>query len=84
MFKIDLMVRPRPGVRDPQGEAVQEALQGLDYDKFTVHGVGRTLHMDIDASSEADARRIADDMCRRLLVNPNLETYDLNIEEISG
>ena len=80
MFRINLMVRPRDGVRDPQGDAVEESLSGMGYAGVKVHSVGRTLRFDLSAESAASARSVADDMCRRLLVNPNLETYDLTIE----
>jgi len=82
MHQVDLIVRPRAGVRDPQGEAVEEALRGIGYDRLKVHGVGRTLRMELDTRSEAEAKAMAEDMCKKLLVNPNLETYELHIEEI--
>ena len=78
-FKAELIVRPRSGVRDPQGDAVEEALRGLGYDGIKVHGVGRTLRMEVQATSADEARQLVDDMCRRLLVNPNLETYELSV-----
>ena len=81
MFHIDLIVKPRTGVRDPQGDAVEESLRGIGYRGLKVHCVGRYLRMDVDADSVDAAREIAEDMCRRLLVNPNLETYDINITE---
>ncbi len=80
MFRVELVVKPRKGVRDPQGEAVEEALRGIGYGDFRVHCVGRTLHMEIAAPDEGEARRLVDDMCKRLLVNPSLETYELEIE----
>lgn len=80
-FRVDLIVRPKTGVADPQGDAVQEALGGLDYSGFRVVSVGRCLRMEVDAESEAEARATVEDMCRRLLVNPNLETFEL---EVSG
>ena len=80
MFKLNLIVRPRTGVRDPQGAAVEESLRGLGYDGISVHCVGRYLDMDIEADSEAAAKARAEEMCKRLLVNPNLETYELRIE----
>jgi len=79
VFKVDLIVRPKAGVRDPQGEAVDEALRGLGYEAHKVHCVGRYLKIDIDAPTLDAARKIADDMCKSLLVNPNLETYDITI-----
>ena len=80
MYKVDLIVRPRSGVRDPQGEAVEEALRGLGYSGAHVACVGRFLLLELEAASEEEARKTADDMCKRLLVNPNLETYELTIQ----
>jgi len=80
MYKVQLVVRPRKGVRDPQGEAVEEALRGLGYDGLQVDCVGRYLALELEAQSEAAAKSLAEDMCKRLLVNPSLETYELTIE----
>ena len=80
MFQIDLIVRPRSGVRDPQADAVEESLHGLGHSSVNVNFVGRYLQLTIDAQSEGEAKEKADDMCRRLLVNPNLESYELTIK----
>lgn len=82
MYRCALYVKPKPGVRDPQGEAVAESLRGVGYENFQVHHVGRMLSIDIEAADEAHARGLVDEMCKRLLVNPNLETYDLSIEKL--
>ena len=80
MFKVHLIVRPRQGVRDPQGEAVEESLRGVGFRGIKVECVGRYLVMDIRAETADAARKMADDMCRRLLVNPSLETYELEVK----
>lgn len=82
MFRCALIVRPKPGIRDPQGEAVAESLDGMGYADFNVHHVGRVLSLDVSADSEEAARSLVDEMCRRLLVNPNLETYELSVEKV--
>ena len=82
MFQVELIVKPRPGVFDPQGSAVEEALRALGEGELAVHCVGRYLSLEIAASSEAEARRRAEAMCRRLLVNPSLETYELRIQAV--
>ncbi len=78
-FKVELIVKPKSGVRDPQGEAVDGAVRGLEVKNVKVHQVGRFLSMDVTATSEEDARRAVDDLCKRLLVNPNLETYSAQV-----
>ncbi len=83
MVTIDLIVTPRQGVRDPQGDAVEEALRNTgfveEYGALKVHFVGRTLRLDIpvDDGNFSEAKKIVAEMCERLLVNPNLETYEI-------
>ena len=79
-FKVELIVKPKSGVRDPQGEAVDGAVKGLEVKGVKVHQVGRYLAMDVDARSADEAKRTVDDLCKRLLVNPNLETYTARVE----
>jgi phosphoribosylformylglycinamidine synthase subunit PurS len=81
MFSALLTVRPRPGVRDPQAEAVEEALGRLGFDGLSIPWVGRTLRLEVEAASVEQARHLVDELCRRLLVNPSIETYDVTVEE---
>ena len=78
-FKVELIVKPKAGVRDPQGDAVDGAVRGLEVKNVKVHQVGRFLSMDVTATSEEDAKRTVDDLCKRLLVNPSLETYSAQV-----
>jgi phosphoribosylformylglycinamidine synthase len=82
VFRVDLTVRPRAGVRDPQGEAVDEALKGLGFAGHKVHSVGRVLRLDVAADTSEKARVQVEEMCKRLLVNPNLETYEIEVEKL--
>lgn len=87
IFTAELIVTPRPGVRDPQAEAVTEALQGIGpalavaADSVQVSCVGRYLRLQLTAPDAAVAKARVEQMCRELLVNPNLETFQLRIEE---
>lgn len=78
-YRVSVLVRPRPGVMDPQAEAVGESLGSLGYPGIEVEWVGRTLTMVLDAPDRAAARATADDMCARILVNPNLETHEITV-----
>ncbi len=79
MVSVELIVRPREGIRDPQGDAVEESLKSTGFQNVSVHGVGRTLRLTIHTNSVEEATAQIDDMCRRLLVNPNLETYEIRV-----
>ncbi len=85
MFTAELIVTPRPGVRDPQAEAVTEALHGLyatpEADPPQVRCVGRYLRLQLQAADPASARTQVEKMCRELLVNPNLEAFELRLTE---
>jgi phosphoribosylformylglycinamidine synthase len=67
---------------DVQGAAVQRALVGLGFGDLRDLRVGKVVEVDVDAASETAARSRVDEMCRKLLANPVLEDY--TIEMIEG
>jgi phosphoribosylformylglycinamidine synthase len=69
---------------DPQAEAVGESLTSLGYRDIEVEWVGRTLTMVLEVPDEAAARTTAEDMCTRILVNPNLETHEITVTPAGG
>ena len=81
-FAVRIDVTHLPGVLDPQGATVERALPALGYDNVTAVSIAKTIRLAIDAPSEADARTQVDDMCERLLANPVIERYTVEIDEI--
>ena len=77
-MKATVLVRPKPGILDPQGEAVESALEHLG---FAVSGarVGKVVDLELDASDEAEARTQVERMCERLLANPLIESYEIEL-----
>jgi phosphoribosylformylglycinamidine synthase subunit PurS len=80
-YRLAVRITPRAGLLDPQGKAVEHALHALSFGGVTGVSVGRLIRLGISASDEADARRQADGMCRRLLANPVTEDYAIELEE---
>lgn len=78
-YLIEVHVTPRVGLLDPQGKAVQHALQSLEFADVEDVRVGRLIRVRMKATSEADARERVDDMCRRLLANPVTEDYSITV-----
>jgi phosphoribosylformylglycinamidine synthase len=76
--KATVVVRPKQGILDPQGEAVQTALGHLG---FAVAGarVGKVVDIDVEAESVDDARAQVEKMCEQLLANPLMESYEVEI-----
>ena len=77
-MKATVLVRPKPGILDPQGEAVRG---GLDHLGFAVRDarVGRVIELELEAADRDAARTAVDAMCRQLLANPLIESYDIEI-----
>jgi len=76
---VTVLVRPKHGILDPQGEAVQGSLRKLG---FAVGGarVGRLVDLEIDAASEQEAKDQVERMCHELLANPLIESFEVEVE----
>jgi phosphoribosylformylglycinamidine synthase subunit PurS len=77
--KVSVLVRPKEGILDPQGAAVEHSLRKLGFEVAGAR-VGRLVDVEVDASSEDDARAQVDEMCRQLLANPLIESYAIEVQ----
>ena len=76
-FHLEIRVKPRPGLLDPQGKAIHGALRSLGWPEVSDVRVGKLIYMELDAASEADAIERARAMCRKLLANPVTEDFEV-------
>jgi phosphoribosylformylglycinamidine synthase PurS subunit len=72
-LKVRVLVRPKAGILDPQGEAVKSALPALGFGGVKSVHVGRLIEMELESADEVEA------MCRRLLANPTIEDYEWEV-----
>lgn len=79
-MKVTVLIRPKQGILDPQGEAVMESLRKLG---FAVGGarVGRLVDLDVDAATVAEATAQVERMSRELLANPLIESFEIEVAE---
>ena len=84
VFTVQVEVRLREGVADPQGATIERSLPTLGFDG--VHGVrvGKLIRFTIDAPDEAAARAEVDDLCHRFLANPVIEDSMVTMAEGAG
>jgi phosphoribosylformylglycinamidine synthase subunit PurS len=75
-----VLVRPKPGILDPQGEAVGSALGHLGFEIRDAR-VGKVIDLEVDTADEAAARAEVEQMCEQLLANSLIESYEI---EVSG
>jgi len=73
-----VLVRPKAGILDPQGQAVASSLRHLG---FAVSGarVGRLVELEVESDNAADARVQVERMCEQLLANPLIESYEIEV-----
>jgi len=75
--RVTVVVRPKQGILDPQGEAVQGSLRKLGFD-VTSARVGRVI--DLELADGTDARARVERMCADLLANPLIESFEILLD----
>lgn len=78
MSKAFVTIQLKQGVLDPQGKAISHALNGLGYDEVTGATQGKVIELDI--TGEPDEARLKE-MCEKLLANPVIEDYKIDIKK---
>jgi phosphoribosylformylglycinamidine synthase PurS subunit len=73
-MKATVLVRPKPGILDPQGQAVESSLRHLGFEVSDAR-VGRLVDIDVAAEDQAEALVQIERMCEQLLTNPLIESY---------
>ena len=77
-MRATVLVRPKQGILDPQGDAVETALEHLGF-SVSAARVGKVVDLEIDATDPAEARAQVEKMCEQLLANPLMESYEIEI-----
>jgi phosphoribosylformylglycinamidine synthase PurS subunit len=78
-MRATVLVRPKAGILDPQGEAVESSLRQLGFPVADAR-VGRVIDLEVEASSPDQARAEIERMCASLLANPLIESYEIEVE----
>ena len=79
-MRATVLVRPKAGILDPQGEAVESSLRQLGF-AVTATRVGRVVDLELEESDPAAARTALEQMCEQLLANPLVESYEIAIAD---
>jgi phosphoribosylformylglycinamidine synthase subunit PurS len=73
-----VLIRPKAGILDPQGEAVSGSLRHLGFAVGDAR-VGRVVDVELEATDAASARAQVEQMCEQLLANPLIESYEIEL-----
>jgi phosphoribosylformylglycinamidine synthase len=78
-MRATVLVRPKQGILDPQGEAVESSLRQLGFAVAEAR-IGRVVDLEVEAGDAEQARAAVEEMCRQLLANPLIESYEIELE----
>jgi phosphoribosylformylglycinamidine synthase subunit PurS len=78
-MKATVLVRPKAGILDPQGEAVRGSLRKLDFPVAQAR-VGRIVDLELETTDLAEGRAQVERMCAELLANPLIESVEIHVE----
>ena len=76
-LRVRVLIRPKEGILDPQGQAVERALPALGYEGVSNVHVGRLIELEVDGGDADAVARSVEEMCERLLANPLIESYEV-------
>jgi phosphoribosylformylglycinamidine synthase subunit PurS len=78
--KATVLVRPKQGILDPQGQAVESSLRQLGFSVSDAR-VGRVVDLEVSSTDMSSARAEVERMCEQLLANPLIESYEIELAE---
>ncbi len=79
-MRARVFVNLKPSILDPQGKTIAEALRTLGYDAVRDVRQGKCFELDVDATSADQARALAAEVADRLLANPVIESYRVEVD----
>jgi len=78
-YHLEVRVKPRPGLLEPEGKAIHHALESLGFSGLAEVRVGKVMDLELDAESAEEAVGTVEEMCRKLLANPVTEDFQVTV-----
>ena len=76
-MKIKVIVTLKNGVLDPQGKAIQQTLNSMNFEKVSDVRQGKFFEIEVKENDETKAKSLVDEMCKKLLANLVIEDYKI-------
>ncbi|PSQ88561.1 MAG: phosphoribosylformylglycinamidine synthase [Bacteroidetes bacterium QS_8_64_10] len=84
MFKAKIHVTLRPSILDPEGKTIRRALGDLGYRQIEEVRTGKYIELSIEAADAAGAEEVAREACEKLLANPVMENFSVEVERAAA
>lgn len=78
-MKAKIFIKYKDGILDPQGKVTGKALNSIGINGINSLTIGKYIEMEFGEVSKDEANQIANESCKKLLVNPNTQTYSFEI-----
>jgi len=84
LYNAQITITLRKSILDPQGKAIHHAIESLQMTSVEEVRIGKYIEMKINVDTQAEAKRITEEACKKLLANPVMEDYTFSVEKISN
>lgn len=84
MFKAVVTINFKKSILDPQGNAVYKALKSLGYESVRDVRIGKHIEVSLDGDTKEKAENELKEMCDKLLANPVIEDYQIEVSEVEA
>jgi phosphoribosylformylglycinamidine synthase len=81
-YSAKIYITLRDGILDVQGKTVEHALHSIAFNTINDLKIGKFIRLTVDAESMEDAHNLIDSACKKLIANPIIEDYQIDLEEI--
>jgi phosphoribosylformylglycinamidine synthase len=81
LFKAEIKITLRKSILDPQGKTVEHSILSLGYNNVKDTRIGKYIELTINAKNKQEAKKITDEICKKLLANPVMEDYSYELKE---
>ena len=79
-MKVKVIVTLKDGVLDPQGKAIQQTLNGMSFSNVKQVRQGKYFDIEIEGTNKDEAKKIVEEICKKLLTNTVIEDYTINFK----
>lgn len=79
MLTAKVKIMPKAGILDPQGQVIMHSLESLGFRDIDDIRIGKMIEIKLDQPSKEEAEKAVKEMCRKLLANPNIESFEVDI-----
>jgi phosphoribosylformylglycinamidine synthase PurS subunit len=81
MYSAQIKVTLRKSILDPQGKTVEHSLMSLGYKNIKNTRIGKYIELKLDVPDEKEAKKITEEVCKKLLANPVMEDFEFEVIE---